>query len=690
MAKAKGKGGIGIQLPRQAFRRANLGHSFAEHDFIRENPSLFVETPAIVAASDSSKCFFVGRRGTGKTAITYYLSEKFPRNSFILLPKLLSAGDPFIASDWSVEVHQKPFATLVSAFIRAILDEVVCEWRRQGLFTFRSSSGELLAEKNLIEQMGFDLRLVNLVEEGFRNLRESPTKDWLAFRNRPKAIAEEMAEEYEEDRRMKFFVLIDRLDDEWDGSDKAVVLVMALMHACVELRSMTKLITPVVFLRENVFDRARALDSEFSRLETSVVSLDWTKELLRELVERRLNNGLITKFPLNGPTWDAFFESGQAPTEDLVFDYCQYRPRDVLLYLAKALAHAQAHQHDKILIEDLQASRKAFSESRLKEVSDEYADNYPRLQLVLARFYGLGKEFTIGSIEDFIKKILVDEEIKKECGKWIFRFTNPDSFVQLLYDLGFWGVKSTNRSDVRFKSSEYLNPGPLRLTSEFLVVIHPTYVDALQLQDRAVTSLGEAISLRTSGLMVDIPESFSLDTYRIKLEEMYFLLPEITHGRAGDSDYEDLIGEVIRLCFFKALQNVEPKVRDVGGRVIRDWVASNRSNIGFWEMVRQRYDATQVIWECKNYSALAADDFHQVNYYMGQAIGRFAIIAFRGGEAAKSDYEHIRRVSQQHGGGVVLLLTERDIKTFIRQAMNGKQSEAHLQDLYDRTVREIS
>ncbi len=63
------------QLPKKAFANARLGQSFAEHDLIRRDPNLFVETPAIRAAQDpdADKVFFIGRRGTGKTAITFYL-----------------------------------------------------------------------------------------------------------------------------------------------------------------------------------------------------------------------------------------------------------------------------------------------------------------------------------------------------------------------------------------------------------------------------------------------------------------------------------------------------------------------------------------------------------------------------------------------------------------------------------------
>jgi len=82
--------------------------------------------------------------------------------------------------------------------------------------------------------------------------------------------------------------------------------------------------------------------------------------------------------------------------------------------------------------------------------------------------------------------------------------------------------------------------------------------------------------------------------------------------------------------FFRALTNVEPKVRSVDNRVIRDWVAANHTIEDFWELVRHKYGAVQVVWECKNYENLAADDFHQAAYYMTGAGGKFVVIAYRG------------------------------------------------------------
>jgi hypothetical protein len=157
-------------ISKQSFSKAKLGQSFSEHDLIRTNSKLFVETPAIRAAQDvdGGKTFFIGRRGTGKTAITFYLKNKYPKNTLLLIPKLLSSADAFVSFEWDERVRQKPFNTLVSCFVRAILDEAVLEWKRQGLFSFRSADGsELTRERNTIENYEFDLRLLHLIDEGF-------------------------------------------------------------------------------------------------------------------------------------------------------------------------------------------------------------------------------------------------------------------------------------------------------------------------------------------------------------------------------------------------------------------------------------------------------------------------------------------------------------------------------------------
>lgn len=103
-----------------------------------------------------------------------------------------------------------PSRLLFCSFKRAILDQVLAMWFKQGLYRSRSST-VITREKNDIEQHEFDMRLLNFVSEGFGYL-ESNAKEWLKFASKPKQIADEMATEAITQRH-NFVVLIDRLDD---------------------------------------------------------------------------------------------------------------------------------------------------------------------------------------------------------------------------------------------------------------------------------------------------------------------------------------------------------------------------------------------------------------------------------------------------------------------------------------------
>ena len=75
--------------------------------------------------AEASKANFVGRRGTGKTAVTYFLTQREPKTSVVLLPQILSIIEDMIGQNHSGDVHQRPFKTLVNSIKRALLNEVV-------------------------------------------------------------------------------------------------------------------------------------------------------------------------------------------------------------------------------------------------------------------------------------------------------------------------------------------------------------------------------------------------------------------------------------------------------------------------------------------------------------------------------------------------------------------------------------
>ncbi|MEU5734287.1 hypothetical protein ABZ797_36080 [Streptomyces antimycoticus] len=673
-----------LKLPKGAIRRINIGQSFAEYDAALSDPAVFVHTPALSSAQDpeSGKVFFVGRRGTGKTAIRKYCDRNGDYTR-VIIPEIFSPSSTLQEIDLLKNTKRRPFQSLVSAFRRALQVEILSIWRDANP-SFQAPN-DLLDELESFDYLDFDIRCLSFISLISGALAAGDDERWLMENKAAKKITESMKLLGSGGVPMHT-LLIDSIDDYWEGSDEGLIYLTAFMHACLETSTQIPWARTILFLRENIFERVRALDTESSRLETAVVGMEWTERQLLEVVERRLNRNLTAKFGLGGRTWDAFFENPEDAWTN-VLEYCQKRPRDILIYASNAVESAQGAGHERILIEDVQQARRRFSDNRFRDLGDEYAENYPRISLVLSRFYGLGNAFTFGGVESFIRKLLNDSEVVRLCGSWLYENSSPEKFIRLLYDVGFVGIRAAGKQP-KFRALGPLDTSPPPVSDTTDIVIHRCYWDALDLQDTLVRHLPEQKEFGKIGIIEDLPGGLDPTEYSDSIDLVVSTLSDLPMGHAGATDFEEVVGDVIKLCFFRALENVEEKCRDHEGRVVRDWIAANRAQSGFWESVRVRYDAVQVIWECKNYADLSADDFHQLSYYMNDVGGRFVVLAFRG-EVKPAYYQHLRRIATNNKG-FVLPLTERDLMVFLRQARNGKIKEDHIQDKYDSIIRKLS
>ncbi len=678
-----------ISLPKNALERVQIGQAFAEYDFIRTDPALFVSTPSTLAAldTDNGNCFFVGRRGAGKTAIVYEVQRKNKR-TISITPQIFDLLKLPLQNELFSDTKQRPFKSLMHTMERALLDEVLRMLLQEKILDFRHVSQTISKERNLIEDCEFDQRVINLTEEIFDAYSRDQDKLWLRQINRSKELIKEI-NELNLGSNSKCIILIDRLDESWDGSDSAIICLMALMHATVRLTASTSVVRPYIFIRENIYDRIRSLDNEFSRLETSVVFLDWSEKKLQELVERRLVRPFSTKPKLGGEAWEFFFENSNGESSvSTVMDTCQHRPRDVLMLISFAIDAAHSSGHQKIENIDLVDATKRYSTSRLKDLGDEFSENYSNISVVLEHFYGLGTEYSIVAIEDFIQKLIVNEKIRKHCGEWFYDYTAPFRFVELLYSIGFVGLKKKGKTF--YKESGKDANAKLAIDSTAEIVVHPTYHSALNLRPGLLRRISDDMILRNEGFLGDLPENYKFDDYKNALQDTLARLKSLPSGAASAQVFEEIIGDVIKLCFFRSLTNVQPKVRNLEGTNIRDWIASNRATGGFWEVVRSKYSATQIVWECKNTTELHAEDFQQVACYFSQTFGKFGIIVFRGTDIKDSYMRHISNVANKNQTGLIMLFTQRDVEVFLRQAINGVFKETHIQDRYDHLIRTIS
>ena len=635
-------------------------------------------TPRLTLAAAST--FLSGDVAPAKLRYGLFARPKFA-DVAVIVPEIFSPFSTAFNLDLLSSSKKGPFRSLVSVLKRTLIDELLILWSEARVELPGRSSRRACGPC----REDFDQRTLKYIAAVARVVKVGDDSE-IAEINRPTKSLATLCK-FIEKAAADYTLIIDSIDDYWDGSDLALIYLTAFMHACLEVSTQIPWARALLLLRENIFERVRARDAESSRVETSLTGLDWTEHQLLELVERRLNRPLTTKYALGGATWNVFFEDADRARAD-IFDYCHNRPRDILIYVSHAIDMANERHHQQIQIEDVDSARRRFSDNRFKDLGDEYAKNYPQISLVLSRFYGLGRRYTPGGIESFIRKLVRDPEVAQLCGSWIFEYQQMSQLVRLLYNIGFVGLKKPD-SAVQFRAlgPQEASPPPISDLDE--IEIHKCYWDALDLQNTLIRGLPEDSNFGDVGvLMTDLPGGLDPLTYSEKLEALSRSLFEIPQGRPGAHAFEELVGDIIRFCFFRALENVEERVRDDDGVVIRDWIASNRAQDGFWAAMRHRYDATQVIWECKNYRDLKAADFQQVSYYASKAAGRMLVIAFRG-DVQQSYYGHIKRFANEHNG-IILPLGAKDLRTFIRQNLNGKISESHIQDRYDQVVRKIS
>jgi len=488
------------KLPRGAIKRVNIGQSFAEYDPSLSDLSIYVHTLALASAQDanSGRIFFVGRRGTGKTAIRKYCSEN-DEHTRVIIPEIFSPSSTLHEIELLTNFKQRPFRSLVSAFRRALQVELLNMW-----FQTRPGHGGVSpVVTNEIESYGsldFDMRSFDLISKISGVLTDSDDKEWMRENKIAKAISDEMNGSMFRGAG-KFTLLVDSIDDYWEGTDEGLIYLTAFMHACLETSMQIPWVRTILFLRENIFERVRALDSESSRVETAVVDMEWSDEKLLELVERRLNKSLTAKFALGGATWRAFFEMPEEAWSS-VMEYCQKRPRDVLIYVNNAIEAAQSANHEQIYIEDVEQARRRFSDNRFKDLGDEYAENYPQISVLLSRFYGLGNSFTIPGIESFIRKLFKDADVVKACGSWIYSYSSPEKFVRMLYEIGFVGIRLAGKPP-KFRALGPRDTSPPPVSNLTDIVIHKCYWDSLDLQNVLVRELPEDEDFGRIGVIED-------------------------------------------------------------------------------------------------------------------------------------------------------------------------------------------
>lgn len=221
--------------------------------------------------------------------------------------------------------------------------------------------------------------------------RASRVVDELQIKKLSKMV-EILSEDIFDDKQEKYYVVFDKLDEEWTENSVRYRLIRALIEEIKTFRSVQP-VKIIAAIREdpllNVFDKTRGAGFQEEKYDAHILRIRWSDNDLLKLIERRIN--VIFKRAYQNKTI-GFGELLPKPRnsvnpKDYIIERTMRRPRDLIQYFNICLEKAEGRP--RISWDTIHSAEATYSDRRLKSLYEEWEDIYPNLASALEILRGL-------------------------------------------------------------------------------------------------------------------------------------------------------------------------------------------------------------------------------------------------------------------------------------------------------------
>lgn len=267
-------------------------------------------------------------------------------------------------------------------------------------------------------------------------------------------------------------IALDRLDDSWDGTAEAKSLLVGLLKAAKDLNDAyrrggnVQLLRVLIFLRSDIYETLNFDDKDKHRpLE---VQIRWTPELLGQMVENRLPNATSLK---------ELFESGDMRGSTPPFSYIVkrtfLRPREVLQYLDACLASSE-EDAPSITKEAIRDAENSYSTAKVKDLTQEYSSVMPEFGRLLECFRQGAHRYD--SLDELAA--LLNGKVPDLVAEFGVR-----RLLERLFDFSVIGVRLNDAGSTRFKAEDE----NLTLPANAAVYVHQSLYKGLNITEARKT-----------------------------------------------------------------------------------------------------------------------------------------------------------------------------------------------------------
>jgi hypothetical protein len=178
-------------------------------------------------------------------------------------------------------------------------------------------------------------------------------------------------------------ILVDRLDDGWDGSDDAKTMLAGAFKAAREINLKLDIKggprSVVIFLRSDIFNQIQFNDK--NKISQDIEQLEWNNEALVQVVEARISSSV------GGPrqgAWDRVFDKQVmrqgASIRSYILKRTMKRPRDIVAFAQCCKESALVSMHRSVATSDVYDAEVNYSRHIYRELVDEMHKQVPEYE----------------------------------------------------------------------------------------------------------------------------------------------------------------------------------------------------------------------------------------------------------------------------------------------------------------------
>lgn len=442
---------------------------------------------------NNNKCYVIGRKGAGKTAICEHILKTSGYNIFS--EKLGFKNFPFneLYRLGNIKyTHPNQYITIWKFLIYSTVCRLMV--RNEGLdIDVRSMLEKLyppndlkLLSRRISEWTSAEFGATVLGNGGSVKVSRQVNENTISWIEKTDILEDIIMGHCD---NSKYYIVFDELDEDYRdiaGEDTAhyIALLTSLFKAVQDVKATfmcsSKQIMPIVFLRDDIY--ALINDSDKNKWSDLKLELEWTKERLKSLLAYRISKDFgdgsnilpfkeaWEKIFINAPISYGSNKGKKMHSFDFIANSTHLRPRDFIRYIQCCCAETTEKKHAYIKNGTIKFEDRAFSNYLKDEIKDEIFPLLPDIENIFQVLSNLRKwNFSPSEFITEYDKYVKTGKIKEE---------NTDYVLDTLYNFSVIGNQDKHHKDIYY--FKYLHTNMTYNKNEN-VVIHRGLFKALQI-----------------------------------------------------------------------------------------------------------------------------------------------------------------------------------------------------------------